>query len=309
MTLDGADVAFEHHGKDLVIQRAGERGRAVRARGHATPARPSPTPHRRHAATSATTGWHDHRRRRGVDDAGAVRRLHVVRRQRPALRQGALRLHASPCPSPWIGIANGELVSTQTEHDGLTHDPRGTWPSRRRRTSSRSPSATTRGPSNTSRAAWRSPTGSPSDRPALASGLRARRPALDWLEEMLGPYPFDTPRLPARRLAQRHGDPDHDHARRHRLHDVRRRSLVHEMAHQWYGDQVTPDDWRDVWMNEGMAMYLQGMWEAERRRHHRRRADGRVGGVRGQPARECGPARRLRPGAVRRAATSTTARP
>jgi aminopeptidase N len=35
------------------------------------------------------------------------------------------------------------------------------------------------------------------------------------------------------------------------------------MAHQWYGDQVTPNDWRDLWMNEGMAMYLQGMWEAE----------------------------------------------
>jgi aminopeptidase N len=39
--------------------------------------------------------------------------------------------------------------------------------------------------------------------------------------------------------------------------------LVHEIAHQWYGDEVTPDDWRDVWMNEGMAMYLQGMWQAE----------------------------------------------
>ena len=38
---------------------------------------------------------------------------------------------------------------------------------------------------------------------------------------------------------------------------------MHELAHQWYGDTVTPDDWRDVWMNEGMAMYLQGMWEAE----------------------------------------------
>ena len=39
--------------------------------------------------------------------------------------------------------------------------------------------------------------------------------------------------------------------------------LVHEMAHQWYGDEVTPDDWRDVWMNEGMAMYLQGVWQAD----------------------------------------------
>jgi aminopeptidase N len=39
--------------------------------------------------------------------------------------------------------------------------------------------------------------------------------------------------------------------------------VVHEMIHQWYGDQVTPRDWRDVWMNEGMAMYLQVLWEAQ----------------------------------------------
>ena len=38
-----------------------------------------------------------------------------------------------------------------------------------------------------------------------------------------------------------------------------RGGVVHELAHQWYGDRVTPDDWRDVWMNEGMAMYLQRM--------------------------------------------------
>ena len=35
------------------------------------------------------------------------------------------------------------------------------------------------------------------------------------------------------------------------------------MAHQWYGDEITPEDWRDLWMNEGMAMYLQGIWQAE----------------------------------------------
>ena len=38
----------------------------------------------------------------------------------------------------------------------------------------------------------------------------------------------------------------------------RRDVLVHEIAHQWYGDEVTPGDWRDLWMSEGMAMYLQG---------------------------------------------------
>ena len=39
--------------------------------------------------------------------------------------------------------------------------------------------------------------------------------------------------------------------------------LVHEIVHQWYGDQVTPSDWSDLWMNEGMAMYLQFVWQAE----------------------------------------------
>ena len=47
--------------------------------------------------------------------------------------------------------------------------------------------------------------------------------------------------------------------------------LVHEMAHHWYGDQVTPVDWRDVWMNEGMATFLQGAWMAEHGRHADRR--------------------------------------
>ena len=30
-----------------------------------------------------------------------------------------------------------------------------------------------------------------------------------------------------------------------------------------YGDLVTPTDWRDMWMNEGMTMYLQFVYRAE----------------------------------------------
>jgi aminopeptidase N len=40
--------------------------------------------------------------------------------------------------------------------------------------------------------------------------------------------------------------------------------LVHEYAHQWYGDLVTPDNWPDLWMNEAFAMYLQFRWEVSR---------------------------------------------
>ena len=53
------------------------------------------------------------------------------------------------------------------------------------------------------------------------------------------------------------------HIARHPWSEVEH-TLLHEMVHQWYGDQVTPNDWRDVWMNEGMALYLQGIWESER---------------------------------------------
>ena len=36
--------------------------------------------------------------------------------------------------------------------------------------------------------------------------------------------------------------------------------MVHELAHHWYGNSVSPADWRDLWMNEGMATYLHARW-------------------------------------------------
>jgi hypothetical protein len=40
--------------------------------------------------------------------------------------------------------------------------------------------------------------------------------------------------------------------------------LVHEYAHQWYGDTVTPDNWKDLWLTESFAMYTQIRWEVSR---------------------------------------------
>ncbi len=35
--------------------------------------------------------------------------------------------------------------------------------------------------------------------------------------------------------------------------------IAHEMAHQWFGDNVTFGSWSDIWMSEGMAEYLSGL--------------------------------------------------
>ena len=58
-------------------------------------------------------GLDHHRRRQRLDDAGAVRRLLLVRRQRPAVRQGASTTSRS-APAPMVGVANGRLTRPRT---------------------------------------------------------------------------------------------------------------------------------------------------------------------------------------------------
>ncbi|MFJ2440521.1 MULTISPECIES: M1 family metallopeptidase [unclassified Streptomyces] len=85
---------------------------------------------------------------------------------------------------------------------------------------------------------------------------------MKWARRTFGPYPFSSTGV----IIGRPDDAEYaleTQTRPFLPGPTSTETLVHELAHQWFGNSVTPKTWRDMWLNEGFAQYAEWLWLAD----------------------------------------------
>ncbi|MFG2465555.1 M1 family metallopeptidase [Streptomyces canus] len=109
------------------------------------------------------------------------------------------------------------------------------------------------------------------DRAKLEPWLKKTPGQLAWMEGKVGPYPFETYgilmaaadtgfELETQTLSLFEKDLFTEPAYpKWYVESI----MVHELAHQWFGDSVSPRTWSDLWLNEGHATWYEALYAEE----------------------------------------------
>ncbi|HEX4688237.1 MAG TPA: M1 family metallopeptidase [Nocardioides sp.] len=263
--LDGTPVSFDHSTKDLVVSASVTAGsRHVLQVTYGGTPEPVTAPTDR--ADFSTTGW-------TVAQDGTVWTMqepfgayswYAVNDQPSDKAFYDFTIHA---PAGKVGVANGELRSRRTTSSGTTTRWRLPEPAASYLVTiaiGRFTETQDTGPHDLPITYW-----TPSGQPAILREVRYAPQAVRYLEGLVGRYPFPTLGIlvvPAMSAMETQSMVTLGTSPYTLSRDV----ITHEIAHQWYGDTVTPADWSDLWMNEGMATYLaEANWTGDHGPHSR----------------------------------------
>ncbi len=109
----------------------------------------------------------------------------------------------------------------------------------------------------------------PEDSARAAEDFRNTKAILTWFSENFAPYPFPGEQFA---VAEVDGHLTMENqtvvAIEKELITGDRRNentFVHEISHQWWGNLVTPSDWRHTWLNEGFATFSEALYVESRK--------------------------------------------
>ncbi|RYB94330.1 M1 family peptidase [Nocardioides oleivorans] len=260
VSLDGTSVGFRRRGKDLVVRApvvADQRYQLSIDYVGTPEAAPAPTTR----SDFSTTGF-------TITDTGEVWTMqepygaytwYPVNDQPSDKALYDITVHA---PRKWTGISNGRLTSLE-QTDGRTTaswqltEPASSYLVTLAIGDYAHSSNTTAGGMTVD---YWTPRGMVD--PVELDNLQTAAVSIDWIEGKLGDYPFDSLGLVVT-ASQSAMETQTMVTLGHNDYVLSPQVIAHELVHQWYGDQVSPADWSDVWLNEGMTMLLQWIYEDE----------------------------------------------